>query len=171
MEVKAEALPVGVEQLDHHRVSDLMSNNLLTVYEGWSIKRLAAFFVKHGVSAAPVVASDEELVGVVSQSDVVKFESQDPSDDQIQRLIRQYCGPYSADLTPQDVAHLKEKASENCTVNMIMTPKVISVDKNEYAGKACAMMLSQNIHRLFVTDQGRCVGVVTAMDCLRKLVE
>lgn len=171
METQASVLPVGVEQLDHYRVADVMTGKLLTAYEGWSVKRLAAFFVKHDISAAPVVASDEELVGVVSQSDVVRFESKDPTDDEIQRLIRQYCGPYSAELSPQEVAHLKEKASETCTVNTIMTPKVISVDVNEYAGKACATMLDQNIHRLFVTDGGKYVGVITAMDCLRRLVE
>lgn len=171
MGVEAQTLPVGVEQLDHYRVADLMSGTLLTAYEGWSVKRLAAFFVRHDISAAPVVASDEELVGVVSQSDVVRFESRSPTDDEIQRLIRQYCGPYSAELTPQEVTHLKEKASETCTVNSIMTPQVISVEANEFAGKACATMLEKNIHRLFVTENGRLIGVLTAMDCLRKLVE
>ena len=50
---------------------DIMSNTLLTAYEGWTISRLADFFINRKISAAPVIASDHELVGVVSVSDVL----------------------------------------------------------------------------------------------------
>lgn len=151
-------------------VAELMSKEVLTVYEGWSIKRLAVFFVKHDISGAPVVASDEELVGVVSQSDVVRFESSTPADSEVERMIRIYCGPYGADLTAEDIAHLKERASETCTVNSIMTPDVTAVEPGSNAVDACTYMVEHDIHRLFVTDNGRLVGVISAMDFLRAMV-
>jgi predicted transcriptional regulator len=152
------------------RLAELMSTDVLTAYEGWSIKRLAAFFVRHNISGAPVVASDDSLVGVVSQSDVVRFESRTPSDAEIQKVVHFYHGPNSPGLTRADIQHLKERAIETCTVNAIMTSTVHSLDVSTSASQACRVMVEEGIHRLFVTSQGRVVGVVTAMDFLRRMV-
>lgn len=41
---------------------DIMSPDLLTAfYEGWTIHRLAEFFIKHQISAVPVIASDQRI--------------------------------------------------------------------------------------------------------------
>ena len=151
-------------------IGSLMSTQVLTVYEGWSIKRLAGFFVKHNLSGAPVVAADDELVGVVTQSDVVEFESRGLSDKEIEKLVVNYCGPYGGAFSAQDLARFKEKATEYCTINEIMTPHVYAVDVNTPVASACRLIADKNIHRLFVTQEDRLVGVVTAMDVLRHLV-
>ena len=158
-----------LENISAVPLQDFMSKDVLTAYEGWSIKRLAGFFVKHDITGAPVVASDDTLVGVVTQSDVIRFESKPPSDYEIEKVIQFYYGPNTQGLTDADIKHLKEKAIETCTVNAIMTPEVISMDVLTPAGDACAAMVKHNLHRLFVTDQERVVGVVTAMDFLRKM--
>ncbi len=159
-----------LEDLSTLGVRDVMSSNVLTVYEGWSIKRLAGFFVKHDISGAPVIASDDELVGVVTQSDVVRFESRTPTDAELERLVQFYCGPYGGSLTKSDLEHMKEKANEHCTVNSIMTPEVDSVDISVSAVEACHVLVAQGVHRLFITEKSRLVGVVSAMDFLRKMV-
>lgn len=150
-------------------LQSFMSSEVLTAYEGWSIKRLAGFFVKHNISGAPVVAADHTLVGVVTQADVIRFESESVSDYQIERAVQFYYGPNVDTLTDADIKHLKERANETCTVNTIMTPKVVSMDIGTPAGDACARMVEENLQRLFVTEQGRVVGVVTAMDFLRRM--
>ena len=151
-------------------VKELMSRDILTVYEGWSIKRLAGFFVKHHISGAPVIAADDELVGVVAQYDVVCFESKTPSEREMKQLVQFYCGPYGGELSEGDLKHLKEKASEYCTVNSIMTPEVVSIDISLSASSACEQLVKRDLHRLFVTEAGKLVGVVSAMDFLRRMV-
>jgi predicted transcriptional regulator len=160
----------ALENISAIPLHQLMSKQVLTVYEGWSIKRLASFFVKHHVSGAPVIASDETLVGVVTQSDLVRFQSQPPSDFEMEKVVQFYYGPNSQGLTDADIRRLKERAIETCTVNAIMTATVIAIDLNTPASTACRRMVDEGLHRLFVTDQGRVVGVVTAMDFLRKMV-
>lgn len=151
-------------------LADMMSRDLLTVYEGWSIRRLVGFFAKHEVTGAPVVASDESLVGVVTQTDVIRFESRSPSDAEIKKVVQFYYGPNTQGLNAADLQHLKDKAIETCTVNSIMTPEVVAKDGQINAAEACRYMVSEDVHRLFVTEQGRLVGVVTAMDFLRRMV-
>lgn len=160
-----------IKDLTKATLADIMSTQVLTIYEGWSIKRLASFFVKHNISGAPVVASDESLVGSVSQSDVIRFESRPPSEAEIQKVVQFYYGPDSKGLTDADIRHLKEKATETCTVNAIMTPTVLSMDANTPVMEACSFMVARDIHRVFVTEDSRLVGVVTAMDMLRNLVK
>lgn len=67
-----------LDLLEKYPVAAIASADLLTVYEGWSIKKLSEFFAKHKITGAPVIASDETLVGVVTQTDVVKFEGSRP---------------------------------------------------------------------------------------------
>ncbi len=159
-----------LKALSSKGVDDVMSTDVMTVYEGWSIKRLAGFFVKHNISGAPVVASDEELVGVITQSDVVRFESREPTEQEIERLVQFYCGPYGGSLSKDDIRHLQEKANETCTVNSIMTPEVLSINVRSTAAEACQSIVKHDLHRIFVTREGKLVGVVSAMDFLRFMV-
>ncbi|MGJ8680119.1 CBS domain-containing protein [Paraglaciecola sp.] len=150
-------------------ISEVMSKTILTVYEGWSIKRLSQFFRKHHISGAPVIAADEELVGVVTQSDIIKFESSDPDKQQIQKLIREYCGPFGQEADETEITRIQQRANEYCTVNSIMTKQVLSIDQESNLDLAYKLMVEKNIHRLFVTQRGLLIGVLTGMDILRML--
>lgn len=157
--------------INNHSLSDIMSTDVLTVYEGWSVKRLAGFFIKRDISGAPVVASDDELVGVVTQSDVVRFDSRERTDSEMKNLVRMYCGPHGGELSQADLKHLKDRASETCTVNSIMTPEVISMDITKSVADVCTCFIETGVHRIFVTEDSKLVGVVTAMDVLRSIVK
>ncbi len=157
------------ERLNGYTLSNLMTKDVLTAYEGWSIRKLANFFVKHNISGAPVIAADEELVGVVTQSDIIKFETHEPSEEEIKKLVEQMCGPFGGYLAPKDIHRIQGRANEYCTVNSIMTHDVISIDIKTPLKDACAVIINKNIHRLFVTEQGILVGVVSSMDLLRLL--
>lgn len=54
-----------------------MSKVVLFSYKGWSIKRLANSYLKHNIPSAPVIAGDHGLVGVVSISDIFRFDNLD----------------------------------------------------------------------------------------------
>ena len=105
----------------------------------------------------------------MTQSDIIKFESSDPDKQQIQKLIREYCGPFGQDVDETEVLRIQQRANEYCTVNSIMTKEVLSIDLNSHLDDAYKMMVSKNIHRLFVTQKGLLIGVLTAMDILRML--
>lgn len=150
-------------------IMDAMSKKILTVYEGWSIKRLSQFFQKHHISGAPVIASDDELVGVVTQSDILKFENTDPDKQQIRKLIREYCGPFGKEADDTEVLRIQQKANEYCTVNQIMTPDVVSIEFHNNLAQAYKTMVEKDVHRLFVTQRGLLIGVITAMDILRSI--
>ncbi len=158
------------DRLNQLPLKDFMRKELLTAYEGWSIKKLSAFFVKHKISGAPVIAADNELVGVVTQSDIVRFESREPSEREMKKLVEQFCGPFGGTIDQAEIRRMQGKANEYCTVNSIMTPSVISTDVNTPLEKACHTIIKMGIRRLFVTEKGILIGVISAMDILKLLV-
>jgi predicted transcriptional regulator len=158
------------ELLNKMSLTDIMSLNVLTVYEGWSIRRLSQFFIKHQISGAPVIAADEELVGVVSQSDIIRFESNEPSEQEVKKLLSQFCGPFSGAIDESEIRRIQDKANDYCTVNSIMTPTVLSIDINTPVTSAYRTLVKEDIHRLFVTEKGLLIGVISAMDILKKIV-
>lgn len=158
------------EFLNQGSLKDIMSTKVLTVYEGWSVRRLSQFFIKHQISGAPVIAADEELVGVVTQSDIVRFESNEPSEQDVKKLVSQFCGPFGGTIDESEIRRIQDKANDYCTVNSIMTPKVISIDINTTLSDVYRALVKEDIQRLFVTEKGLLCGVISAMDILKKIV-
>lgn len=156
-------LPVSSYQAKY-----LMSPNVMTVYEGWSIQRLADFFMQHNISGAPVIASDHELVGVVSTTDIFHFENMDEYSRRkaLQSCYREVCG---TELNLADMTDWAKDAHKNCTVHQIMIKEVISVEEDATLSEVAELMVDQDIHRVFVTSKGRIVGVISTSDILRVL--
>lgn len=135
-------------------ISTLMSSEVLTVYEGWSIRRLSQFFLKQNISGAPVIAADDELVGVVTQTDVLRFDSQKPDEQAVQRVVEHYCGPIQREIGEEEMNKIQDKALDYMTVNSIMTEAVITIELKESLATAYQLISENNIHRLFVIDDG-----------------
>lgn len=149
-------------------VKDIMSKEILSAYEGWTIHRLADFFIKHNISAAPVIASDHELVGVVSVGDVFRFQSLENKDKE-DALSSYYRDNVGEDINSQDLRDWVKDADKNCTVHQIMTKDVIAVDVDKSLRDVAKILVDHHIHRVFVTDNTRICGVASTLDVLRHL--
>lgn len=158
-----------VNDLNNLVAKDIMTTEVLTAYEGWSIKRLASFLVKHKISGVPVIASDHSLVGVVSSSDVLNFDSK--SQQEKKQMVTEVYSEYSGvDYMDADIEVIAKKADENCTVNQVMTPVVIKVDENAGVEDVIKLMLSHKIHRVFVTQREMMVGVLSTSNIMQAMV-
>lgn len=158
------------EYLNQVSLGDIMSSNVLTVSEGWSIRRLSQFLIQHKISGAPVVNAKDVLLGVVTQSDIIRFESSEPSEQEVKKIIGQSCGTFGSAVEESEIRRIQDKANEYCTVNSIMTPSVLSVDINSSLTRVYRTMVKEDIHRMFVTEKGLLTGVISAMDILKKLI-
>jgi predicted transcriptional regulator len=148
---------------------DIMTCDLLTAYEGWTIHRLADFFINRQLSAVPVIASDHELVGVVSVDDVCRFNNLNEQDksNALRNHYRDSCGQ---DINEEVLRSWVKDAAKNCTVHQIMTHEVIAIDQAETIEAVAKLLLDRHLHRVFVTENNKVVGVITVMDVLRVFV-
>lgn len=150
---------------DNSTARDLMHVDVLVAYEGWTIHRLADFFIRNNISAVPVIASDHQLVGVVSVSDVFRFNSLATVHKEA-ALTNLYRQDYQMDVPEEDLRNWVKDADKTCTVHQIMTAEVIAADVNDSVAQVARLMVGKHVHRVFVTEQGSVVGVISAMDLL-----
>ena len=125
------------------KVADLMQRDVKTVPEDATIAEAVTALVDAHVSGLPVVDGAGKIVGVVSTTDVLEAEAEVAEPDARERLF------------------------EATQVSEIMSrqPRVIGPAADVRA--AAQEMLRQDVHRLFVEEHGRLVGVVSQTDIVR----
>jgi CBS domain-containing protein len=142
--------------------AEVMTPNPVSIRDTATLEEAVAFLVDTGYSAAPVIDEAGRPVGVLSRTDIVVYDRE--------RLALPPSGPWyfeSADLTPRQGP---PSQAPQLRVADLMTPAVFSVAPQTPLGKAADQMVSLNVHRLFVVDQGGVlVGVISALDLLRHL--
>lgn len=155
--------------LSQIQLKDIMSKKILTVSGAWPVKRLSKFLLDENISGAPVVNADDELVGVVTHTDIVRFESTEPTEEQVKKLIAEFSGQVNGEVDQAEVNRIQHSAHDYCKVDTIMTPHVVSIDIDNSLEDAHNLALDKQVHRIFVTEDGLLVGVLTAMDILKAL--
>lgn len=116
-----------------------------------------------GVSGAPVVDDDGRVVGVVTQNDLVRHDA-DP------RTVAE-SGQFYTDLEEyRDLRQLRPDRS-GTPVEKVMTRRVYTVDRNAGVAIAANIMRERRVHRIFVVDRGRLVGVLSTLDLMRVVEE
>ncbi len=137
-----------------------MRRNVVTVSPLVTAKELSELLTKHKITGVPVVDSHGALMGVVSQTDIVRKQARSEKDDALD---------FYRDVMPlfDSVSRVKDEV----TVFDLMTPAVLSADEETPVGDLARQMLARRIHRLPITRDKRLVGIVSTMDILRAFVE
>ena len=154
--------------LDNCKAGDLMTKSLLVANADWRVSELAEFLVSNGISGAPVVDGRDRVVGVVSVTDIARHTSM--SEDEPGVHHHQYYTD-TLDFSLDDDLYIDYEKDEDdvATVRDIMTPSVFDVDIHASARHASNAMVKHRIHRVLVSDRGRVVGIVSALDILALL--
>lgn len=151
---------------------DLMTPKVLAAHADWSLERLAEFLIENNISGAPVLSdSGFLLVGAVSMSDLVRYESLPQREPQHHRGSSFYMESTEMHYAEEELASFQLSDPSRATVRDIMTPVIFSVKEETPLLEVARTMVHGRIHRVFVTRDGRLVGVISALDVLRAVVE
>lgn len=121
-------------------VGDVMSLDPITVSVDASIEQAQEILRANHITGLPVVDESGELVGVLSQTDLV-------------------WGP------GLHVATLLRKKPSGLRVGELMTSPAVTVGVDQPVIEAARIMLRDRVHRLVAVDgRGRPVGVLSATD-------
>ncbi|WP_439577193.1 CBS domain-containing protein [Elioraea sp.] len=138
-----------------------MTPDVVTVAPNTPVMGVARLLAERHVSGVPVTDADRKILGVVSEGDLIKQVSGrgDESPGFFKSLFA-------------DPARMAEQyvKSHGRTAADIMTPNPVTVTEETSAGEIAELLDKQHIRRVFVTRDGRLVGVVSRADLLRALV-
>jgi CBS domain-containing protein len=153
----------NVSDMSRHRISDLMNSDVVCARPGMTVAEVRDLLATRGIGGAPVVDDSGKILGVVSQSDLVRQTSQ--------RTTVGESGHFFTNVSEyRELANLPRDLSD-APVETVMSKEAYTVPQDSSAAAGAKMMRERKIHRLLVTDGGLLVGVVTALDLLRAVEE
>lgn len=135
-----------------HPVSEFMTSNVVSVGSDVMLPRVATTLSERRVSALAVTDDQGSILGVISRTDLVRVgRSQAGSHRKASALV----------LPEKRVGDLvRERARAPVTVGPTETLKV-----------AAQRMIEERVHRLFVIDNKKMVGVVSTLDMMSAVAE
>jgi predicted transcriptional regulator len=134
------------------KVKDIMVKDVVTLNPDDTFYDIVEIFAEKKISGAPV-AVGKKPVGMVSESDILKFVSKKDMISMIEHEDKD----------------LKEKAS--IKAKNIMTKNVISVQSTDPLSKVISVLNEKDINRLPVVDDGKIVGIITRADVVSVVSE
>lgn len=141
---------------------DIMKRKVITVTAQMTLREVARLFSDKHISGAPVVSDEGRVIGVISQTDLVRKEREGASQEVpiYHREAEEYglLGPI----------HVEDP--DYTRVEQVMTPWAISFEEDTPVEELARQMLGKHIHRVVITRDGELCGLVTSMDMLRVLL-
>lgn len=132
------------------RVGDVMTRSVLTTTPPTSVKDAAIVLAGHGVTLLSVVDEDNQLVGVLTEADVVR-------------------GRIPADPRRGAWHGTKAGPPPPATVGEVMSSPPLTTHPDTDAAELAAMMIDRGLRSVPVVDDDRLVGIITRRDLVRTL--
>ena len=136
------------------KVMDLMTRDVRTVTPETSLRDAASLLARSGVSGMPVVNAEGAVVGVLSEADIVVKAGGEVARSRLLGWL----------LEPDLGFEEKIKAE---TVGDAMSAPVVTISTKRPIDEAARRMVSENVNRLPVVEDGRLVGILTRADIVR----
>lgn len=142
---------------------EIMRKDVVSAPPEMTLKELAKLLIERQISGVPVIDGQGRLVGVVSQTDLVRRHRETPVEVEVP-------GYYVEGDRTVLTSGLKIEEPDYTKVSDIMTPAVFSAREDAPVEDLARFMLSKHIHRVIIVGAGRVRGIVTSMDMLRALL-
>ena len=126
-------------------------------------RRMAALLSERGISGAPVVDAAGEMIGIVSEGDLLHRAEIGTARRHRERRRSWWLDHFAAELARDYVK------SHGRTVKDIMTRDVVTVTEDTDLGEVAALLEAKRIKRVPVTRDGKVIGIISRANLVRAL--
>jgi CBS domain-containing protein len=135
------------------RVRELMTRDVATVTPDTSLRDAASVLVERSVSGVPVVGAHGEVVGVLSEADIV---TRAGGGSERSGFLNWFLEP---EFTGEKVT--AERVGE------AMSSPVVTIAPDRTVHEAARLMIDEGVNRLPVVHEGTLAGILTRADIVR----
>jgi CBS domain-containing protein len=140
-------------------VAEVMTREVVTLSPEMTIAQAWEIMLKHTLKALPVVNEQGEVLGILTDEDLLCCTQSRPS----------LAGSMGGDILSEELQTLR---TSNAKVADVMVKPVVTAHEREPLGLAAARMAKLEFKRLpVVNDAGQLVGVLSRRDVLRQVLD
>lgn len=144
------------------QVSDVMTRKVVTAAPKTKVRDIANLMQQHRISAVPITDADKQVVGIVSEGDLMRRVGSGDTDAQPRSW---WLSLFTSDkLASTDYIKLHGQYAEE-----IMSRDVITVEETAGLSEVATILERNRIKRVPVTREGRLVGIVSRANLLQGL--
>jgi predicted transcriptional regulator len=145
------------------KAKDIMTQNVITVRQSSTIEELARLLVDNKISGAPVVDGKGNLIGIVTENDLIRKNKR----FHIPTIIRLF----DAFIMLQSQSAIEEeiKAMAAATVGDIYSKQLVTVSEETPVDEIATIMSERKVHLIPVVDGKKIKGIIGKVDIIRGL--
>jgi CBS-domain-containing membrane protein len=144
------------------RARDVMTKDIVKVGPDATVGEIAALLVRHRIGAVPVVSDSQQLIGIVSQTDLV-HRSETGTEKRRKWWLDVFADPDA--MAREYVKSYGHEAQD------VMTRLVVSVSENASLAEVADVLDTHRIRQVPVVSDGRLIGMISRADLVRALAE
>lgn len=144
-----------------HTAEQIMTRDVITVKKGSSIDLALKLMAKHRVSGLPVVDIDGDLVGILTESDLLMRGQPPTGGDQLTVLG-------FSDTSQDKISDAYRKARAE-TVEEAMTSPVIAFQEGSSVSDIARAMIEKRINRVPIVRGRKVVGIISRSDIIKSM--
>ncbi|GJM15052.1 MAG: histidine kinase [Thermodesulfobacteriota bacterium] len=146
------------------KVSEIMTQPVLTITQDRSLEEVAHIMLNSKVGGLPVVDNEGKIVGMVTESDFSAKEHAIP-------FSRNYAPQLFGEWMSKEGIDKAYEAARNIQVQEVMSKPAITIGEDDTVAEAVRRMLEQKVHRLPVVRDEVPVGILSRHDLLKMVVQ
>lgn len=143
--------------------AQIMTRDVITVTPETSLEDLASVLSKHRISGAPVVDESGELLGIVTEKDLIRQNAR----LHIPTVIR----IFDASIMLEKPGHMLEEMKRMAATRVedIYSREVVTINPETNIQEIATIMSEKDVHLLPVLEEEKIAGIVGKVDMVRAL--
>ncbi|MBM9602775.1 CBS domain-containing protein [Desulfopila inferna] len=146
------------------QAKDIMTTKVITVTPQTTVSELAQLLTENNISGAPVVDSNNTLIGVVTENDLV-YQQKKVHIPTVINILDSVIY-----LESQEKMREEMQKITGVTVNEIYTKNVKTVNTSTLLEDIATIMAEKKIHTIPVVEGDQLVGVIGRRDIIKTLI-
>jgi CBS domain-containing protein len=147
------------------KAKDIMTTDVITIGPETTIEEFARMLTEHKISGAPVVNDNGDLIGIVTENDLISQNKR----LHIPTIIRLFDAYIMLKSPAKIEKEIKRMAAS--TVGDICTRSVITVTENTPVDEIATIMSEKKVHLIPVVEGRKIKGIIGKIDLIKGMVK
>jgi CBS-domain-containing membrane protein len=144
---------------------DVMTRDVITVKKKTTIRELAELFNRHRISSAPVVDDNGEMIGIVTETDLIEQDK----NLHIPTVISLFDWVIYLESDKKFEKELKKMTGQS--VGEIYSEEFVKVTPATPVSDVADILSSRKMNAIPVLDGNKIVGIVARIDLIRTMIK